>query len=159
MRKIIPVILIVLLFTNCKKVNKKIPVTPFNIENLNNIKVKSFKNNNLNSQGYDRIMTDLLIYEKKVKDTLVQLEFDNRSEKVRKKRWQIKLAKDELELINFIQKKYNVISLDGYTRRDYKNKVFSFPVIDLKNNAIFLCYTSKRNNEYYLNIDYYNEKR
>ena len=156
MKKII-LIFLVLLLIKCDNISKDIHITPFNIENLNSIVVKSFKDKNLNSQGYNRITTDLLVYEKREKDTLVQLEIDNKSGKIRKKRWIIKLAKDELELVNFIREKYEIISLDSYTKRDYENKVFSFPAINLKDNSIFLCHTSKENNQYYLNIDYYNK--
>lgn len=160
MKKITAFLLICIsLFIRCKKDEKHIYTTPFNIENLNNIKVKSFNNINLYNQGYNRIVANLLIYEKTVKDTLVQLEFDGRSGIVKKKSWKLKLAKDELELKNYIQKKYGVISYDSYTKRDYENNVFYFPVISLQNNSVFLCYTNKNNNQYYLNIDYYNEQK
>jgi len=147
-------LLIVAFSLNCIS-NKKvdIPITPFNISNLNKVRVKGFNDTNLNNQDYQRITVDLLVYEKIDNDTIVQLEIDTDTELIRLKSWRIRLDKnDDLYISNFIRKKYGILSLNF----NCNSEVYSFSAIKLEDNSVFLCHISKEKNNYYLNINYYN---
>jgi len=159
MKKILKFLLvsISIFFYSCEAIDKKVSITPFNIDNIDNIIVDSFDDKNLNSQGFNRIVVDLLVYEKKVKDTVVQLEFDSDFGFIRTKNWKINLQKGrESEIKHFIQKKYGVLSFDSYTAYGNEKDEYSFPAIQNKGNSLFLCHVSKDDKNYYLNITYYN---
>ena len=150
-------LIITAFIVSCTSKSKKVPTTLFNIENLNNINVNSLNDSNLNSQGYNRIVVDMLVYEQKIKDTVVQLEFDMDKGFVRTKNWRVELDNhDENYVQNFLQEKYQVISLNSSNIKDSVNKAYSFSTIRHTDNNIFLCHVNEEEGKYYLNVVYYN---
>lgn len=154
---IFKLLFIILIVSSCNQQTKKIPIDLFNIQNLDNIKAKSFNNFDLNSQGYNRIVVDLLTYEKKENDTVVQLEFDMNSGLILTKSWLIKLDNSEISSIkSYLQDTYGVIEISGYSNYDEKSDSYYFSVIKQENNAIFFCSVQKELDENYLKIIYFN---
>ncbi|MCD8413414.1 hypothetical protein [Tenacibaculum finnmarkense] len=162
MKTIAKFLLIIICFVifGCSSKSKKISMTLFNVENLNNISVHSFDDTNLNSQGYNRIVVDMLVYEQKINDTIVQLEIDMDYGFIRTKNWKIKLSNNnEPDLKNYIQSNYGVSIFDSYTSYDNESNTYSFPAIKDAKNDLFLCHISKEHDNYYLNVIYYNPIR
>ncbi|MGY0408689.1 MAG: hypothetical protein ACWIPJ_10115 [Polaribacter sp.] len=152
---IFSVILLSVLFIKCTKQNDKtVSDTLFNIENIKNISVNSFEDENLNKQGYKREVADVLIYEKKVRDTLVQLQFTD--ELVLYKTWYIKLdSNSKTNRIDEILYTHSILALSNFDECEKNKKPYSFPALDDDNN-IFLCNVYKEDNVDYLKIVYYN---
>jgi hypothetical protein len=144
-----------LFFVNCNNGSKQVPETLFNVQNLNNIIIESFEDDNLNKQGYFREVEDVIIFNKNVKDTITQLQFDNDSGKILYKTWYIKIdSTDRAKTINKILRNHNVLELNSFGCIDKKDYSY-FPVVSDDNN-LFLCHVNKDDKNYYLNITYYN---
>ena len=144
-----------LFFINCVNKNKKnIPYIPFNIKNLKNISIKSFEDKNLNSQEYFREVADVVIFNKKVNDTITQLAFDNLG-KVTHKIWYITLNNsNSSNTVNDILYNHNVLALHNFSNCEKNESQSSFPVIDDSNN-VFLCNVYMEENKNYLKITYH----
>ncbi|QMU65812.1 MAG: hypothetical protein GKR88_17045 [Flavobacteriaceae bacterium] len=147
--------LLILLLVKCTNQEERVVSEAlFNIDNIKNIYVDSFEDENLNNQGYKREVADVLIYEKKVKDTLVQLQFTD--EAILYKTWYITLNSSNLNnAINEILYNNGVLALKDFERCTEKKEPYSFPVVG-KNNNLFLCNVYKEEGKDYLKIVYYN---
>jgi len=152
---IFSVALLSTLFIKCaQQENKIVSSALFNIENLKNISVDSFEDENLNKQGYKRQVADVLIYEKKVNDTLVQLQFSDES--ILYKTWYITLNSPNLnKAIDEILYDGSVLALKDFVKCGEEQESYSFPAVG-ENNNIFLCNVYREKDKNYLKVVYYN---
>jgi len=149
------------LFLSCSNtVDKNIPKNLFNIQNVNNIRVTSFDDENLKGQGYNREIADILIYENKENDTITQLAFDNNLGKLTYKTWYINLKKtNDKRVVNGIMYKHGILMMSDFTYCSGDKESYFFPAMNNSKNIIYLCKVYKDEDDYILRITYHNEIR
>jgi hypothetical protein len=153
---------LIVLFNSCDNSrNEIVPETLFNIDNLKNISIKSitdFKNDNLNKQGYRRIATDVVVFNKKVKDTTTQLFFEIDFGRVLSKIWYINLGNsNDKSIVEEILYKHEILMMSDFTYCSENKDSYFFPALDSNKNIIFLCKVYKDNDDYILKVTYRNQ--
>jgi len=151
---IILLLSIFLIGCNKNSENEVIYDAPFNIKNLDNIVISSSEDENLNNQGYYRQPMDVILFEKKKGDIIIQLQFDQKLGSVLYKVWYVKLKEDDLnKSIDKILSNYDILALRNFSIEEDKST--SFPVVRNIDNNIFLCDVYKEEGVDYLKITYY----
>lgn len=150
MREIKFILSLFLLVTliSCSSNEKDIKDTLFNIEGLKT-DISSIKN-----QGYKwEKGIDLIIYSKKINDTLISLELNNPKGDINTKSWKIKLDSNESDLIykRMLQKGVFPNGPISYYEND---EGYFFTVIRNSDNNIFTCKVLNENNSSYLYVTY-----
>jgi hypothetical protein len=153
---------LLLFFESCEKPkDKTIPYAPFNIANVKNISINTittFENENLNNQGYYREVADVVIFNKQVKDTLTQLQFETNYGKLLYKTWYINLGNShEKTIVNDIMYKHGIIMMSDFIYCPKDEDSYFFPAMNNSENIIFLCNVYKDENNYTLKVTYHNE--
>ena len=146
---IIPIWIII----GCTNESENISSSLFNIDGINTINI-----NELERQGYSRLPeTDVLIYTKEEKDTIISLGIDEDLNRINGKAWEIKLeSKDVLIVKKIITDNKAFLRTQIYdcvTEPEYTQYFF---VVEDINNNIFLCYVVKKKDDFHLQVVYSN---
>lgn len=153
-----------LLLNSCDRPKDQIiPYTPFNIDNVKNISIKTittFEHKALNQQGYNREVADVVIFNKQVKDTLTQLQFETNYGKLLYKTWYINIGStNDKTVVNDIMYKHGILMMSDFTYCSEDEESYFFPAMNNSENIIYLCRVYKDEDAYTLSITYHNEVR
>lgn len=141
---------LLILLISCSSKKDEIKDSLFNIDGLLKADINSIEN-----QGYKwEKGIDLIIYTKKVNDTLISLELDNPEGDISTKGWRIKLDSNDSDLIykNMLQKG---VFPNGPIAYYDNNEGYFFTTIRNSDNNIFICKVLNEDNLSYLYVTYH----
>jgi hypothetical protein len=124
-------------------------------ESLFDIKNLEINPTEAEKQNFERIEgIDVLAYKKQMSDTLIQLDFDDNTKKIRNKTWRIKLPKGDKKFVkNFVQK-FGFLLLGPIANYD-NSKDYFFSVVRSSDNSVYTCKVINDNGDFFIYITYY----
>lgn len=136
MKKIILIFstLLMLLFIECK--DKRI----YKVEGSFNVKYE-YDTLNIESIGFKKQLTDILLFEKKVSDTIISLEFNKKINTIRSISWRIAFNSTSIVEINDFLLQNNIFALSPMCLFDEKNRDEGGSFIGIRyiDNNVFYC--------------------
>ncbi len=108
----------------------------------------------LSKLGYERVWgVDVIMFEKKIKDTVINLYVDERIHLVSSKTWIIKLKSNDENFVRrfILDRNVNSVAPIAYYK---ESKAYYFTAIDLNNN-MFFCQVLEEEGGYFLHVTYH----
>jgi hypothetical protein len=146
-------IFVILFFYSCGQEKKdNISCQLFDTENLNQ-EIKSV--NDLKHQGFNPMEGNVLLLEKKNKDTIVHLQVDPDFNDLRCKIWSVKIDSIDIETVSGFLLKYNLHMLASRCYSYTEDSSCQFTVFNPKNNKVYVCEAYMQDNTPTLKVIYF----